>query len=176
MRLPLVKVGNSLSLRIPRRVLASLGLAEGNGLFLSVEEGRIVLSKTPTHPKIAAFMEAIRPLLGKEVLLVYLYGSFATPKFKPDKSDIDLYLVVRDSKSRLKVLETSAELDIRKRGTPLGPIVVSLSEISWVWFEDEVAAGFPLYVDPVEFPRGVPPPEYLREVGEPAESGEASPV
>ncbi|MEM3087452.1 MAG: AbrB/MazE/SpoVT family DNA-binding domain-containing protein [Halobacteria archaeon] len=176
MRLPLVKVGNSLSLRIPRRVLASLGLREGGGLFLSTEGNDMVLSKTPKHPKIAAFMEAIRPLLGKEVLLVYLFGSFVTPKFKADRSDIDLFVVVRDERAQTKVIEISAELNIRMRGTPLSTVAIALSDVSWVWFEDEVASGFPLYVDPVEFPHGVPPLEYLYEVEGVETKAEANPA
>lgn len=169
MRLPLVRIGNSLCLRLPRKVLASLGLREGSGLFLRVEGDRLVLSRAPEHPKVQAFMEAIRPMLGKGVVLAYVFGSFTTPKFREGRSDIDLYVVVRDDETLFRVLRASSRVDMRVNGPPLGPVCIRLESVKWIWFEDEVAGGVPLYVDPKTFPHGVPPPDYLRRM----ESGAA---
>ncbi len=171
MRLPLVRVGNSLCLRMPKPVLASLRLKEGDGLFLSMNEGRLMLSRDPQEPKVRVFMSRLRPMLGKEVLLVYLFGSFLTPKWRPEKSDIDLYVVVRNDPAVMKVVDLSSRLDIEAGPPPLGPIVLPLRKVDWTWFEDEVMEGVPLYVDLRVFPRGVPPPEYLQEIE--AEQAEA---
>lgn len=164
MRLPLVRVGNSLCLRMPRPVLASLKLKEGDGLFLSAEENRLVLSRDPREPKVKAFMNLLRPMLGREIFLVYLFGSFLTPKWRPEKSDIDLYVVVRNDPAVMKVVDLASRLDVEAGPPPLGPVVLPLRKVDWTWFEDEVMDGIPLYVDPRAFPRGVPPQEYLREV------------
>lgn len=151
-------IGNSAGVRLPARALSSAGLRLGDGLFVRAEEGRLVLSRAPDHPKVRDFMEAIRPMLGKEVVLVYLFGSFVTPKFRPDRSDIDLYVVTRDRSGRVasRIGTIVARMNLQGE-PPLGAIVFPLHEVDWGWFEYEVAPGVRLYLDHETFPDGVPP-------------------
>lgn len=151
-------IGHSAGVRIPARALSAAGLRPGDRLFLRAEGGRLVLSRTPNHPQVRGFMEAIRPMLGKEVVLVYLFGSFVTPKFRPDRSDIDLYVITRDRSGKVasRIGTIVARLNLRGE-PPLGVVVFPLHEVDWGWFEYEVAPGACLYLDHEAFPDGVPP-------------------
>lgn len=181
----LTRVGNSAGLRVPSRVLASLGLRVGDRLFLGVEKDRLVLSRHVAHPKVAALMEALRPMLGRDIATLHLFGSFATPKFKADRSDIDVYIVVRHRRAMRRI--EKAVLGLNLRGPPpIQAVVAEPGEVDWGWFECEVhRPGVPLYIDPGRFPDGLEPVfaawdpwDWLRNRGTPValRAGRGTPV
>jgi antitoxin MazE len=51
MRAPLRKMGNSSAVIIPKPILTQIGMAVGDELDLSLDEGRIVLVPAKRHPR-----------------------------------------------------------------------------------------------------------------------------
>lgn len=151
-----VKVGNSAGVRIPAKVLFAAGLQEGDRLWADGSDGRIALTRDHLHPKVEALMGVIGPMLGRKVLLVYLFGSSTTARWNPGRSDIDVYIIVRDEEAQVEVVRRVVRLDAK--GPPsIDATVVPLAKVDWGWFEVEVHPGVPLYVDRSAFPEGVGP-------------------
>lgn len=53
MKVTIKKIGNSAYLTLPEAVLVQLNLAVGDLIDIALEEGRLVLSATSSHPRVA---------------------------------------------------------------------------------------------------------------------------
>jgi antitoxin MazE len=53
------KWGNSLAIRLPRSVLAELGLAEGDSVEIGTENGRLVITPVPREYALEELVEGI---------------------------------------------------------------------------------------------------------------------
>lgn len=147
MRLSITRVGNSLGIVLPRALYRPRGWGRGTRLFIRPTERGLLLSETPRDPKLSAFMEGLRPLLGKEVLLVHLFGSYTRSDFREGRSDVDILVVIRgpDRVLRNRILDLAFDVDRRFGGSPLAPMVVPLPEFDPGWFAYEAADGYSLY-------------------------------
>ena len=61
MRAQIRPMGNSAGIILPKPVLADLGVKTGDELSLTIEDGRVVLSPLPAHPR-AGWAEASKAL------------------------------------------------------------------------------------------------------------------
>ncbi|HKN00296.1 MAG TPA: AbrB/MazE/SpoVT family DNA-binding domain-containing protein [Candidatus Binataceae bacterium] len=61
MRAPLRRMGNSSAIIIPKPILAQIGVASGDDLDLSLDEGCIVLKPVKRHPR-AGWADAAKRL------------------------------------------------------------------------------------------------------------------
>lgn len=148
MRLALTRVGNSLGLILPRALYRPEGWGRGTRFFVSRIPRGLLLADRPEDPRLSAFLEGLRPHLGKEVLLVHLFGSYTRSDFREGGSDIDVLAVTRrrDRRLRNRVLDLAFEVNRRFPGlSPLAPMVVPAPELDAGWFAYEAADGHTLY-------------------------------
>jgi len=142
------RVGTSLGVLLPREACDSAGLREGDRLFVGLQEGDVVLARQPQDPGFQEFVDLLRPRFGKEVLKAYLFGSYAMGRFRPGRSDIDIYILARKGCAKeLQEWALRAAFDIeRKWGrNTLSPVVVDEREFEEGWFDYEVKPGIRLY-------------------------------
>lgn len=143
------RVGTSLGVLLPREACESAGLREGDRLFVGVQEGGdVVLAREPQDPGFQEFVDLLRPRFGKEVLKAYIFGSYAMGRFRPGRSDIDIYILARkDCAKGLQEWALRAAFDIERKGgrNTLSPVVVDEREFEEGWFDYEVLPGIRLY-------------------------------
>lgn len=145
------RVGNSLGVLLPRRAVREAGLREGAPLFLRVRGGDVVLTPRVRDPVLSALRSALLPLFGKKILSLYLYGSYLSPRYKEGKSDVDLFLLLRDLRTEtlravVRRLESVEEaLAQEGREVRFSPLWVTPGEIPRLAILPEVLRGFPLY-------------------------------
>ncbi|MBI4361675.1 MAG: nucleotidyltransferase domain-containing protein [Euryarchaeota archaeon] len=137
---------------LPRGLLHHLHVDLGDRLFLQdIGEGLLLTPRVP-DPLLARFLERIRPLLGGNVRLVVVYGSYARGSFHPGESDVDLFLVAADRRSaEVPVHTAAAELSV-EYGSDLTPMIFTPAEVARMRasgnpYLREVARGIPLYGD-----------------------------
>ena len=70
MRAVIKRMGNSSGVILPRSVLTELGIGVGDSFVLSLEDGRVVLTPEPSHPR-AVWAEAAKEVAeaGDDVLV-----------------------------------------------------------------------------------------------------------
>ncbi len=71
MRAPLRKMGNSSAVIIPKPILSQIGMAAGDELDLSLDEGRIVLAPARRHPRAGWAAAAKRLATAEDDALVW---------------------------------------------------------------------------------------------------------
>ena len=83
MRAPVRKVGNSAGIVLPKPLLAHLGVAVGDDLDLSLNDGRIVLVAAKRPPR-AGWAEAAKQLAGAgdDVLVWPEFGNAGDARLK----------------------------------------------------------------------------------------------
>ncbi|MBI4362260.1 MAG: nucleotidyltransferase domain-containing protein [Euryarchaeota archaeon] len=142
------RVGTSLGVLLPGDLCRRLELQEGDVLFAGAREGDVLLSRAPREPELEEFMRLIRPMLGRDILKVYLFGSYVTGRFRPGKSDLDLYILAKRGRAprvQERVLKAVFQITLAGGRVPLGPVVVDASEFDEGWFDYEVKPGYCLY-------------------------------
>lgn len=150
-RVPRRWLGWVVTVRVQRRQFQRLATVCGNSAHIHVPKetiGAEAVVKGASHPKVLSFVNAIRPMFGKEIALAYIFGSFGTPQFRPGKSDIDVYMAVRSRVRAVeeKIYNIAADLDL-KGPPPINPVIVEVGKMDRGWFDYEVASGIPLYRD-----------------------------
>lgn len=136
---------------IPKRLADSWGLRPGSRLFWKREGERAILSKEPPPP-LDLLLRRLGPRLGRRVLAVVLYGSFATGRYRPGESDIDLLLLTEDRRchGELDRIFVGVEREIEYEHI-FGPLMLALSDARALWeagdpfFREVVKGGVPLY-------------------------------
>lgn len=145
------RVGNSLGVLLPRATLDRLGLREGDRLFLHVREGEAILTPRVEDPVLSALQAALKPLFGKTVLSLYLYGSYLSPRYKEGRSDVDLFLLLRDLRTETlravvrKLEAAEEELAGEGRDVRFSPLWARREELPKIAILSDILRGVPLY-------------------------------
>lgn len=145
------RVGNSLGVLLPREAAERVGIGPGSRLFLRTRKGEILLTERVEDPVVSALRRSLKPLLGKKVLSLYLYGSYLSPRYREGKSDVDLFLLLRDLREEtlravVRRLESAEEtLAEQGREVRLSPLWATLGELPKIAILPEILRGVPLY-------------------------------
>lgn len=145
------RVGNSLGLLLPREAAERAGVRPGSRLFLRARKGEILLTERVEDPVVSALRRSLKPLLGKEVLSLHLYGSYLSPRYREGRSDVDLFLVLRDLREGtlravVRRLESAEEaLAGQGREVRFSSLWATMDELPNIAILPEILRGVPLY-------------------------------
>lgn len=133
-------VGGSLGAILPVRAIRESGIKPGERLHVRAGPGSITLTRSLDDPAAREALRLLRPLLGREVVAVVLFGSYLSRRFRRDRSDIDLFIVV---KRRTIPLETRIYKALR--GTRFSASIYSAGELGRCAILRDVKEGYLIY-------------------------------
>ncbi len=135
-------VGTSLGAIIPTRAVKESGIRPGERLHVRAGPGTLTLARNLSDPAAREAMRALKPFLGRQVKAVVLFGSYLTRRYRPGRSDIDLFIVVE---KRTFELQKRISWALGRSRLPFSPAVVAKSELGLVSIMAEVQRGYPIY-------------------------------
>lgn len=135
-------VGTSLGAIIPIQAVRESGIRPGERLHVRAGPGSVTLTRRLDDPAAKEALRLLKPFLGKSVRAVVLFGSYLTRRYRPGRSDIDLFIVVR---KRTFELEKRIHRAFMRSPLPFSLAINGTSELGLISIMDEVRRGYVLY-------------------------------
>lgn len=135
-------VGTSLGAIIPIQAVREAGIRPGERLHVRAGPGTVTLTRSLSDPAAQEAMRLLGPFLGGRIKAVALFGSYLTRRYKPGRSDIDLFVVVG---KRTFELEKRIHRAFKRSSFPFSLAINEQSELGLVSIMDDVRKGYLLY-------------------------------
>lgn len=113
----IIKIGNSQGIILPKHLLESMNLREGSSLVVDRKGKNIILSgEVVDYEKaVRELLRAVKGYLGREILLMVLYGSVASGMARQDEnelSDIDIFAIIKDKEFEEVLTDISVDVEL----------------------------------------------------------------